>query len=484
MTRKPLDQNEFLSALDFVKTDIDNLRAYFEQGAIVSTPAVMERALKLRVSIEMFVALFKTDMNGGLSFSNVLEDLTIQSKILTKQNAEVLEELKRGKEPIQATILNEVLNVKEMLLKQSLASENSPAESEIAKLKVQLSSSLAELEHRIMKNVEYSQREQLREYSQTVLSELAFMKKPSHQGSVVGEILGEIAEFREECAKQIAGVEKNIIDNIESSKEEIICSQKSDEILKVVKDGSADLNQSIVLAKTSMQVLRGISKQLLGVYEAQKRSLASIEKSIAGVTYNNHIVSGEDVQLAQGFAELKEELQSISNIINFDEIEKIKDTNQAIQLVDNYTNAQFEPEGLLQTAKELEALATELSELEKSQAEIVGEASKTETLETSETSEVQKVEETDEAGVVQKAEETGEAGEIEVLDEISALEEEDLESEQSVFDEEFDELDDLDEFEEETEELETLDGAAELEKSQDDESLDEFDDEDEEEEEL
>lgn len=374
MTRKPLDQNEFISALDFVKTDIDNLRAYFEHGAIDPTPAVMERALKLRVSIEMFVALFSQAPQSDLNFSTAAHDLMIQSKILAKQNAEVLQELKKAKEPIQATILNEVLNVKEALIRQGIANNsnlgnNQSITSELARLSGQIAYSISELEQNIGRDIESSSQRKLDECFEKLRAELSQLQKPSIQNGVAYEILGEIADFKEESAKQIAGVEKNILENLESAKDDIIYSQKSDEILKGVKDNGVDINQSIVLAKTSMQVLRGISKQLIGVYEAQKRSLADIEKAVSGVSYQGRIASGEDMELAEGFAQLKEELQSISSIINFEEIEKISDPNQAIEIVDSISNHAFEPEGLLQTARELEALATELSELEKSQAE-------------------------------------------------------------------------------------------------------------------
>ncbi|MFI3163358.1 MAG: hypothetical protein R3Y65_02815 [Bacillota bacterium] len=374
MTRKPLDQNEFISALDFVKTDIDNLRAYFEHGAIDPTPAVMERALKLRVSIEMFVALFSNAPQSDANFSTAARDLMVQSQILAKQSAEVLQELKKAKEPIQSTILNEVLNVKEMLIKQGLQGGASfgnslSVGSEIAQLKASLAYSIAELEQKLSNDLENQSRDRLDEYTDKMLTEIYRMQKTSNRGVASGEILGEIEKFKEEFTKQIAGVEKNIIENLETSKDEIIYSQKSDEILKSEKDNAENISQSIVLAKTSMQVLRGISKQLLGVYEAQKRSLADIEKAVAGVSYQGRISSGEDMELADGFAQLKEELQSISSIINFEEIEKISDTNQAIEIADSIANQAFEPEGLLQTARELEALATELSELEKSQAE-------------------------------------------------------------------------------------------------------------------
>ncbi len=396
MTRKPLDQNEFISALDFVKTDIDNLRAYFEHGAIDPTPAVMERALKLRVSIEMFVALFSGAPQNDANFSTAARDLMVQSQILAKQNAEVLEELKKAKEPIQSTILNEVLNVKEMLIKQGLQGGSNIGShlsvgSEIAQLKASLAYSLSELEQKLSIDIENNGRNQLDEYTDKMLTEVYRMQKPSNQVGNNSEILGEIAQLKEELSKQIAGVEKNVIENIETTKDEIIYSQKSDEILKGIKDNAEDINQSIVLAKTSMQVLRGISKQLLGVYESQKRALADIEKAVAGVSYHGRIASGEDMELAEGFAELKEELQNISSIINFDEIEKISDPNQALEVADSIANQAFEPEGLLQTARELEALATELSELEKSQAE--REAESEITSETDELSELDNFEE-------------------------------------------------------------------------------------------
>lgn len=156
MIRKPLNQGEFLSALDFVKTDIDNLRAYFEHGAIQPTSAVVEKALKLRVSIEMFVALFGSATARDEGIVAMFDDLSVQNQAILKQNAEILETLRGGNQPYQSTILNEVLNVKETLAKANFAANSS---GEIQHLKYHISNSLIDLEQRLLRNIEYSNRQ-------------------------------------------------------------------------------------------------------------------------------------------------------------------------------------------------------------------------------------------------------------------------------------------------------------------------------------
>ncbi|MFI3167934.1 MAG: hypothetical protein R3Y32_07480 [Bacillota bacterium] len=374
MTRKPLNQAEFLSALDFVKTDVDNLRAYFEQGAIQQTPAVVERALRLRVAIEMLVGLFGSSTARDSSFNSVFDNLTLQNKAIARQNAEILQHLGNSEQSQNMAVLNEVLNVKEMLKKAGLGVGES---GEVANLKNYIANSLLDIEQRITKNIQYSQQSQLQELSTNIVSEISYRNRfaSNQSGENSEELIREIVDFREECNKKLALMEQNLMENISQSKDEVIYSQRSDEILNIAKENKINLEKSIVYATTNMQVLRGLSKQIMGIYEAEKRALADIEKSIAGV--GNHAKTDiADTKLSEGFAQLKEELQSISSIINFGEIDEIKDTNEALEIVDSYANAQFEPEGLLQTAKELENLAMELAELEKSQKQGLQESMK------------------------------------------------------------------------------------------------------------
>ncbi len=344
MIRKPLEQSEFLSALDFVRADIDNLRAYFEHGAINPTPAILDRAMKLRGSIDSFCGLVGVPQ---------------------RETEAVFTEISSAKEPIQSAILNEVLNVKELLAKQGLSNIAGP-KSEIATLKEQLATSLAGLEQRIINNMEYAQKVQIEEYSEKMISQFTNLARPN-QTAMTAEILSEISEFREEATKQIASVETRIVETLNEKKEEIVNCKTADNVSNCECSVKENVAQSLVLAKTSMQVLRAISKQLIGIYQSEKKTLENIEKSIENGFMHSQTVAEEDTSLAEGFAQLKEELATLSGIINFEEFDTIQDKDQALGMVDSYSNAQFEPQGLLETAKELEALATELFELEKEQ---------------------------------------------------------------------------------------------------------------------